>query len=118
MGNYNAAHIKALVRKSLNKAENIHIISNAEVRTYFVLLNISGADGDHNLGLVGQLQQHAEFTVGRKAGQNPGSVKIIKEFSAKFQIKLISELINTFPDVIRLHLQIFVIVKTLSLIHI
>lgn len=44
----------------------------------------------------------------------PGSVKINEEFSAKFQIKLISELINTFSDVIRLHLQIFVIAKNLT----
>ena len=112
VGNYDTAHIEPFIRKSLDEAEYVHVISNTEIRADFVLLNIRSTDGNYNLSLISQLQQHPKLTVGSKTRQNPGSMKIIKQLPAELEVKLIPKLINTLADVIRLRLQIFVIVKT------
>ena len=64
------------------------------IRADLVLLDISGADGDHDLGLIGQLKKHPQFAVGGESGEDSGSVVVVKQLSAELQIKLVSKLVD------------------------
>ena len=59
LGDDDTADIEPPVREGLNQAEHIHIVGDAEIVTYLVLLDVGGIDGDDDLGLVGELHQHA-----------------------------------------------------------
>ena len=43
-----------------------------------------------------QLLQELHFYIWLVSGQNPGSVKVIEKFSAKFEIELVAILFNAF----------------------
>ena len=47
-----------------------------------------------------------------ETGQNAGSVIIIKQLAAEFQIQLAAEFRDTLLDLLRLQTEVFVIVKT------
>ena len=47
-----------------------------------------------------------------EAGQHAGGVVVIEQLAAEFQIQLVVELRDPLPDVLRLHLQVFVVVKS------
>ena len=57
-------------------------------------------------------QKHPQLAVRCKARKNPGCVVVIEQFSAKFEVELITELVDTLTDMFRLHFQVFVVVKT------
>ena len=52
------------------------------------------------------------LAVRREAGKNPGSVQIVKQFAAEFQVQLVAELGDPLPDVLGLHGSVFVVVKS------
>ena len=52
MGDYNASNIESLVGKGLNQTEYVYVVSNAEVGTYFVFLDIRSTDDDDDLRLI------------------------------------------------------------------
>ena len=62
-----------------------------------VLFNISGMDCDHDLCMIGKLQQHLQLTVRLKPGKDPGGVIVVKKLSAEFQIEFIAKLGNPLP---------------------
>ena len=114
VGDHDAAHVKSLVGIGLNEAENVYVVGNSQIRADLVLLNISRVDGDDNLSLICQLKEHPELAVWGKTGEHPGSVIIVKQLSAEFQIKLVAELSDSLADVIGLHFQILVIIESCS----
>ena len=63
--------------------------------------------------MVFQLQKHPQLAVGLKAGKYPGCVIVVIELAAKLQVQLAAKLSNALPDMLRLHLQIFIVVKRL-----
>ena len=52
VGDYNASNIESLVGKGLNQTEYVYVVSNAEVGTYFVFLDIRSTDDDDDLRLI------------------------------------------------------------------
>ena len=52
VGDYNASNIESLVGKGLNQTEYVYVVSNAEVGTYFVFLDICSTDDDDDLRLI------------------------------------------------------------------
>ena len=71
-------------------------------------------DGDDDLGLVRQLQQHPELAVRGKAGKHAGRVVVVKQLPAELQVQLVPKLADALPDVFRLHFQVFLVVKSNS----
>ena len=109
--NNNAAYIQALSAVSLHQTQHVQIIGQAEVMTHLVIFNIVGIYGNNHFCLVCQLQEHLQLTVRSKARQHAGSMIIIEQLAAEFQIKLIAKFTNALSDMLRLHGQIFLIIK-------
>ena len=59
-----------------------------------------------------KLQMLLQLGVRLEAGQHAGGVVVIEQLAAEFQIQLVVELRDPLPDVLRLHLKVFVVVKS------
>ena len=112
MGDDHAAYVQASLLELLSQTEDILIVGDAQIAPDLVLLDVRGTDDDDNLRVIGELHQHAKLGIRRKARQDSGGVKIIKQFAAKLQIELVSELTDALLDVLGLHFYVFFIVKT------
>ena len=85
-GDHNASYIKSFIAEFLNQTENIHIVGDAQIMADFIFFNVSGIDGNNDLGLVCKLKQHLQLAVRGKARKDSGGVIVIKQLSAEFQI--------------------------------
>ena len=112
LGQAHAAHHQAHTLKSIDQAQHIQIIGDAVVAAHLVAFDILGADHDHDLGLILELQQHLQLGIRLKAGQHAGGMVIVEQLAAEFQIQLIVKLGNAFTNVLGLHFQILFVVKT------
>ena len=97
---YNRSYIKPPVAEYVEQSENIEVVCNAEVASDFVFLNIVGVDYNYNFGFVLELHKHLELGVGFEPGKNTGSVIVVKELSAELEIKLVTELGDSFADML------------------
>ena len=112
LGDHDAAHIQAAGAENVDQAQYVHVIGDAQIAAHLVFLDVGGVDDDDDLRVVLELLQHPDLAVGGEAGQHPGGVIVVKQLSAKLQIQLAAELRNAVLNVLRLHLQIFVVVKS------
>ena len=94
-----ASHIQATACKRIHKAENVFVIGDPKIATYFILVNVIGADNNNDLRLIRNLHQHAELAVRFKTRKNTGCMVVVKQFAAEFKIKLVAELTDSFTDV-------------------
>ena len=92
----NAADIQTLLQKFFSQPQHIHIIGDAQITPDFIFFNIGSTDDNHDFCIIGKLHQHFQLGVRRKARKNTGSVVIVKKLAAKFQIKLVPELADSF----------------------
>ena len=106
------AYIKSTSGKFFNQTKNFYIVGDSQIATHFVFVNIRSADNNDNFSLITELHQHTEFAVRLKSGKNAGSMVIVKKFPAKFQVKFVVKFADAFPDMLRLHRQIFFVVKS------
>ena len=111
-GDHDAAHIQIQTAENVDQAQHIILIGDAKVAADLVLLNVGRGDGDHDLHIVLELLEHTDLAVRLKARQNTGSMVIIKQLAAEFQIQLAAELGNALADLFGLGGQVFLIVKT------
>ena len=111
VGDDHRADIEPDPPKSVDEAESVVLIGDAEVAAALGALDIVGRDTDDDLGVILHLQQHAHLAVRLKARQDARGVVIVKELAAKFQIQLAAKLSDAVADVLGLELQIFVVVK-------
>ena len=100
MGNDNTADIQPDATKSIDQAKCVIVVSDPEISAALVAFNIIGRDSDDDLGVFFHFQKHPNFAVRLEAGKDTGSVIVVKQLSAKFQIKLASELLNAVADVL------------------
>ena len=77
---------------------------DAQIAPYLIFLNIRGVDDDDDFRLFLELEQHVHLTVRLKARKHPGSVKVVKQFAAEFQVQLAAELVDALPYLLRLQL--------------
>ena len=112
VGDDYASHIEPPVRKGVDEPQNVHIVGDAQIVADLVFRDIGGADGNDDLRLIGKLHQHPQLTVGLKTRKHPGGMVVVKKLSTEFQVQFISKLADPLTDVIGLHGQIFVVVKS------
>ena len=84
--------------KRVNQAQNVLVISDAIIAAHFVADDVLGADHNHDFGLGFQLQQHLKFGIRLEARQHAGSMIVIKQLAAKFQVELVIKLADALPD--------------------
>ena len=82
----NASDKETFPEELFAQTKDIHIVGDSQVTAHLVFFDVGSADDDHDLRTIGQLHQHAQLGVRRKAGQYSGSVEVVKQFSAKLQI--------------------------------
>ena len=109
---HNAADEKPHSAECVNQADNIVIICNPEVAAHFVFLNIGGIDCDNDFSAFGKVKQHSDFTVGAEARKHARRMIIVEKLSTELKVKLAVELLYPFADAVRLHAQVFVIIKS------
>ena len=114
LGDHNAAHIQTAGAENVDQAQHIHIIGDAQIAANLVLLDVGGVDDDDDLRVVLQLLQHTDLAVGGEPGQHAGGVIVVKQLAAKLQIELAAKLGDALSDMLRLHLQIFLVVESAS----
>ena len=106
------ADIQPDAGESVDQPDCVRIVGDAEVGAHLVLRHRHGGDDDHNFRLVFNLHQHADLAVRGEAGQHARRMKVVKQLAAELEIELAAEQIYPLAYVCRLHLQIFVVVKT------
>ena len=100
MGDDDAVHAESAVHELVAQAQHVHVVGDTQVIADLVLLNIHGADHDHDLQIVLQLIEHFEFAVRLEARKHAAGVVIIEQFAAEFHVKFIAEFGNAFLDVL------------------
>ena len=106
------AHHEVALHKLVAQSEHILVVGDAEVGTNLVLLDVVGADHNHDLYRVSQLGEHAELGVGLESWQHTRGVVVVEEFAAQFHIELAVELRNALTDVLRLYLEVLVVIES------
>ena len=94
------AHHELAVHELLAQTQHILIISDAQVGTHLVLLDVLGTDHDDDLQLVAQLGKHAQLRVGLEARQHARSVVVVKQFSSQLQIQFSVKLRDALFDML------------------
>ena len=111
LGHYHATHVQVHSPEHVDEPQYILLVGDAQIAPDLVLLDVPGADGHHDLHVVPQLLEHTDLAVRLEPRQHPGSVVVVKEFSAKFQVELSAELSDPLPDPGGLGLDVLLIVK-------
>ena len=114
-GHHDAADIKSKAAKDVDQAQHVHVVGDAQVAANLVLLDVGGVDGDDDLNLLLELQQHPQLAVRLKSRQDARGVVVVVQLSAELQIQLSAKLRDSLPDVLRLCVKIFFIAKSIFL---
>ena len=107
-----ASYIKTASGKLINKTENIFVISDAQVTAHFVFVDVCSTDNNDDFSLITELHKHTELAVRFKSRKNTGSVVIVKKLSAEFKIQFVVKFADAVANMLRLHLQILLVVKS------
>ena len=106
-----AADVQPAGTESVDKAQRLHVVGDAEIAAALVALDIVCGDCHDDLAFRLHLHEHADLAVRPEARQNARGVEIVKEFAAELQIELAAELIDALADALRLEPDILVVVK-------
>ena len=107
-----AADIESDGTERVDQAHDVQIVGDAEIAPALVHFNVGCVDGNDDLRLLLELQQHLHLAVRLEAGQDARGVIIVKKLAAEFQIELAAEMRDALQDPFGLQLQILLIVKS------
>ena len=107
-----AADIEPDGTERVDQAHDVQIVGNAEIAPALVHFNVGCVDGNDDLRLLLELQQHLHLAVRLEAGQDARGVIVVKKLAAEFQIELAAEMRDALQDPFGLQLQILLIVKS------
>ena len=110
-GQHHAGNVQAEAPENVDQANDVPVIGDAKIAPNLILFDIVGVDGNDHLHLLLQLQQHPQLAVRLEARQDAGSMVVVIELAAEFEIQLAAELGNALPDVGGLHLQVLIVIK-------
>ena len=112
LGDDDAADVEAHGAQDVHQAQYFLLVGDAQVAAHLALLDVVRVDGDDDFDVVDQALQHVDLGVGRESGEHARGMVVIEDLTAEFQVELSSEFIDSFPDVLRLKLDVFVVVET------
>ena len=87
-------------------------VGTGNIAPALVHFNVGCVDGNDDLRLLLELQQHLHLAVRLEAGQDARGVIVVKKLAAEFQIELAAEMRDALQDPFGLQLQILLIVKS------
>ena len=112
VGYDNGAYHEVAFLKFLTQAQYILVVCDAEVCAFLIFLNVRGTDYDDYLYAVTELLQHPQLTVWLKSRKYTACMVVIKQFAAKLEVQFAIKLGDSFSDVLRLYVLIFLVVKS------
>ena len=112
MGNDNRPHHETTVLELATKTQHGLIVSNTQVGTLLVLLDVGGTDYDNNLNAIADFLKHAQFAIRLETRQNTTGVVVIEKLTSQFQVELSVKLRDSLLDMLGLNLQILLVVKS------
>ena len=83
------ADIEAAGAEKFDKAENFGFVGNHMVGANFGMFDGIGVDTEDNFSFVFEFLEKSDFEVGEEAGEGAGSVLIVDEFAAEFEVKFV-----------------------------
>ena len=106
-----AADIQTDAGKGINESQHVLVIGDAQVAAQLALFNVMSIDYDYYLNLVSHACQHSDLDVWLETRKNSGSMIVVKQLAAEFQIQLVVKSVDSFHDLGRLHLNVFLIIE-------
>ena len=103
LGYDDAADEEAQALENVHQAQDILIVSDAQVAAYLAFLDVVGVNRNDDLHIVAHAGEHADLGVGGEAGKNAGRMVVVEELSAELKVELSAELGDAFLDVLGLH---------------
>ena len=97
--------------ENVHQPQGVLLIGNAQIAAHLVFLNVLGVDDQHDFHLILQGLQHANLAVRLKARQHPGSVMVVKQLAAEFQIQFPAKPGDALPNLFGLQGKVFCVVK-------
>ena len=107
-----AADVQPDGAEGIDQPHHVQIVGDAEIAPALVHLDVGRVDGDDDLRLVLELQQHLHLAVRQEARQHARGVIIVKQLAAEFQIELAAEGVHALEDPLRLQTQILFKIKS------
>ena len=111
-GEYHGAYVQADAPEGVDQPQGVQVVGDAQVPADFAGFDVVGVDRDQDFFLVLHLQQHLDLAVRLETGKDAAGVEVVKQLAAQLQIQLAAEFVDALHDALRLHLGIFVMVKT------
>ena len=87
MSDDNRANHEATVLEFATQTQYILVVSDAEVGTLLVLLDVSSTNHHYNLNAVTEFLKHAQLAVGCKSRQYSACVMVVEELASQFEIQ-------------------------------
>ena len=81
MSDDNRTHHETTFLELTTKTQHVLIVSNAQVGTLLVFLNIGCTNHDNNLNAIADFLEHAQFAVWLETRQNSAGMMIVKKFT-------------------------------------
>ena len=97
-----AADVEADAAERVDQAQHVHIIGDAQIAAALVLLDVARVDGDDDLRLLLQLEQHFHLSIRLKARQDARGVIVVKELAAELEIELAAEAVDPLENLFRI----------------
>ena len=110
VGDDDAVDAEAALHELVAQAQHVHVVGDAEVVADLVLLDVDGADHDHDLQIVLQLVKHLELAVRLESRQHAAGMVVVEEFAPELHVQFVAEFGDALLDVLRLDPEILLVV--------
>ena len=111
---HDASDVKSHACESVDETEHLVVVGDPDVSSDLVFLDIDCGNRYNHLRTVGKLTQHLYLAVRLKSRKNAGGVVIVEKLASELQVKLIVKLRYSLFNMLGLHTDILVVVKTYS----
>ena len=114
---HDVVHQESPAAEDVDKAQHVVFVGDAEVRADLLAQDVLGVDAHHDLDLILDALEHGDLVVRGKSGQDTAGVVVVEKFATHFQVQLSTDLRTPGTDVLRLHLDVLLAVKTYGVRH-
>ena len=111
---HDSPDLQSPVVQVVDGAHGVGVVGDAEIGAHFTLFDVPGENADDDVDLVLELLQQLDFRVGVETGKDARGVEIADQFAAELQIELVAELGGPFQNRVGLFFQILLAVETRS----
>ena len=98
--------------EDVDKPQNIVLVGDPEVGADLLALEVLRVHAHEDLELVFQGLEHRDLVVGREPGKHARGVVVVEELATHLQVELAADGVAALGDVLRLHLNVLIAIKS------